>query len=801
MDAATRRARAAEIVGSLPLEDKIALVSGRDMWHLQPIDSAEIPPLMLTDGPHGIRKASGEGLGVDLAASEPATCFPPAATLASSWDPALAEEVGGAIGAEARALGVSVVLGPGLNLKRHPACGRNFEYFSEDPLIAGKMAAGLVRGIQSLGVGACLKHFALNNQEHERMTTDVVVDERTAHELYLRGFEIAVRKSEPWTVMCAYNRVNGVYCSDSRWLLTGVLRELWGFEGLVMSDWGAVNDRMAGLRAGLDLEMPSSSGSNDPVIARAIERGELAEGDLDSAARRVVELQLRALPARAESGSYDAGEHHALARKVAAESTVLLTNDGTLPLDPSIDVAVIGAFARTPRYQGAGSSQIVPTRFESLWDALESRGIADGISYASGYSLPDSPVDEAALAEAVAAARQAAGVVLMVGLPEPYESEGFDRADLRLPEQHDRLVEAVCAANPRTVVVLSNGAPVEMPWADRPAAILESYLGGQASGAALADVLFGDAEPGGRLAETFPIAQSDLLSDRNFPGAPRQVQYRESLYVGYRQFVTTGEPVRFCFGHGLSYTTFELGEAVLSASAIDAGEQVTVSMPLRNSGDRPGSTVVQVYVRPLGENLHRPERELRAFEKVRLEAGSETVVEIELGPEAFSAWDVPSHSWQVVGGGYEVLVGFSSADIRSTARLMVRSDFGLCEGMRPPALIADDEMFARLLGRPVPEPEPVRPFTRNSTLGEVGETALGRRLQGVIRGAITKQFGGAGETSAVMERMLESVVTQMPLRSLVSMGGGRISWKTLDAIVEALNGRWLRALRGALRRG
>ncbi|MHB1136347.1 MAG: glycoside hydrolase family 3 C-terminal domain-containing protein [Coriobacteriia bacterium] len=800
MDSSARRARATEIVAALSRDEKIALVSGRDMWHLQPVESAGIPPLMLTDGPHGIRKASGAGAGIDLAASVPATCFPPAATLASSWDPTLAGEVGTAIGAEARALGVSVVLGPGLNLKRHPACGRNFEYFSEDPLLAGRMAASLVRGIQSNRVGACLKHFAFNNQEYERMTTDVIVDERTAHELYLRGFEIAVREGGPLTVMCAYNRVNGVYCSDNPWLLTGVLRDQWGFDGVVMSDWGAVNDRVAGLRAGLDLEMPSSSGSNDPVIARAIDRGALTEGELDAAARRVVELQLRAVPDRESDGTFDVDDHHELARRAAAESTVLLTNDGILPLKMPRSVAVIGAFARAPRYQGAGSSQIVPTRLESLWDALTTRGLAGSLTYAPGYTLPDSPIDESAIAEAVRAAQSAESVVLMVGLPEPYESEGFDRADLRLPEQHDRLVEAVRSANPRTVVVLSNGAPVELPWADRPAAIVEAYLGGQAGGAALADVLLGDREPGGRLAETFPLSGSDILADRNFPGVPRQVQYRENLYVGYRQFVTTGEPVRFPFGHGLSYTRFELGEAQLSSAAIDADETVTLSVVLRNTGDRSGSTVVQVYVRPLGENMHRPERELRGFTKVRLEAGAEAAVGFELGPDAFSIWDTESHGWQVVGGGYEILVGFSSADIRTTARLMVRSEFGLCEGTRPPGLIADDSAFARLLGRPVPQPEPVRPFTRNSTLGEVSETALGRRLGAVISGAISKQFGGAGETSAVMDRMLESVVAQMPLRSLVSMGGGRVSWKALDAIVEALNGRWIAAAGRLVRR-
>lgn len=794
-------ARASEIVSSLSRADKIALLSGRDLWHLEAIEAAGVPALMLTDGPHGLRKQGGDETGIDFSATVPSTCFPPSATLASSWDPALAEEVGRAIGEEARAERVAVVLGPGLNLKRHPNCGRNFEYFSEDPLLSGHMAAGLVHGIQSTGVGACLKHFALNNQESNRMTVDVVVDERTERELYLRGFEIAVVESQPWTVMCAYNRVNGEYCADSRHLLTDVLRDEWGFDGVVMSDWGATNDRVRGVHAGLDLEMPSSSGANDELLERALEDGSLDELTLDTAVQRVLTLMLRALPALSAGTAYDADEHHLLARRAAAESTVLLTNDGTLPLRPAGRIAVIGRFAEEPRYQGAGSSQIVPTRIDSFLEALREYATEAEVTYTPGYALPDSEPDERAIAEACRVASDADAVVLFVGLPDPYESEGFDRADMHIPEQHERLVEAVCAANPRTAVVLSNGAPVELPWADRPAALVEAYLGGQAGGSALVDVVFGERDPGGRLPETFPICQADVLADRNFPGHPRQVQYRENLYVGYRQFATTGQEVRFPFGHGLSYADFELEEAVLSATGIDAGEAVNVSVPVTNTASREGTTVLQVYVRQQKAPVHRPERELRGFRKVRLAPGERTTVRIELDPMAFSVWDTVSHSWQTLGGTYEVLVGLSSTDIRSSAHLEVRSEATVEPVGAPGRLIADDAEFAYLLGGPVPEVESTRPFARTSSVGEIGQTALGRQLQRVLRSAVLKQFGGDGEPDPSASRMLETVVMQMPLRNLVTMAGGRVSWKALDGLIEALNGRWIGAVRVWLSRG
>lgn len=789
------KARAAAIVDSLPRAEKIALLSGRDLWHLKGIATVGIPPLMVTDGPHGLRKQGGDGTGIDLSATVPATCFPPSATLASSWDPKLAEEVGRAIGAEARAERVAVVLGPGLNLKRHPGCGRNFEYFSEDPFLGGSMAAGLVTGIQSAGVGACLKHYALNEQETNRMTVDVIVDERTERELYLRGFEIAVQKGRPWTVMCAYNRVNGEYCSDSRRLLTDILRTEWGFDGLVMSDWGATNDRVQALRAGLDLEMPSSAGANDAVVARALDAGTLDETTFTEAARRVVELMLRALPAVSADGAYDADAHHQLARRAAAESTVLLENNGLLPLKPHGRIAVIGRFAEEPRYQGAGSSQITPTRIDAFLDAARRTAPDAIVTYAPGYDLPHSRPDESALEEARRTVSEADAVIVLVGLPGPCESEGFDRSSLRLPEQHDRLVEAVCAANPRTAVVLSNGAPVELPWARTPAALVEAYLGGQAGGSALADVLFGQHDPGGRLPETFALDQRDILSDRAFPGEPRQVRYREGLYVGYRQFATSGQPVLFPFGHGLSYTEFELGDAEVSTDVIAAGERVSVSVPVVNAGQRAGSTVVQVYVRQVSPPVHRPERELRGFARVRLDPDERARVEVGLDEMAFSIWDRTTSAWQAVSGVYELLVGFSSADIRSIVRVEVRSGFVPAPLSAPRNLLADEAEFTALLGRPVPQPEPPRPFTRTSQVADLSQTALGRRVQSALVSAARRQLGPAASSDPSFERLLDSVVMQMPLRNLVTMTGGRLSWNVLDGLVHALNGRWLAAVR------
>jgi beta-glucosidase len=760
---------AAGIVAGLTLAEKIALLAGRDMWNVAGV--ADVPRIWVADGPHGLRKQLGSPEVVGMAASEPATCFPTAATLACSWDPALAGEVGRAIGAEAKASGVSVVLGPGLNLKRHPCCGRNFEYFSEDPLLGGTMAAGLVRGLQSVGVGACVKHFAVNNQEANRMVVDAVVDERTLRELYLTGFEIAVTEGRPWAVMCAYNRINGVYCSDSRWLLTGVLRDAWGFGGLVMSDWGAVNDRAAGVAAGLDLEMPGP-GASAGVLRAAVAGGRLAEADIDACAGRVVALALAGAAELDPDATCDAEAHHALARRAAAESTVLLANDGILPLGAPAHIAVIGAFAARPRYQGAGSSEIVPTRLDTALDAIRARVAAAEVHYVAAYD----PVTGEALpggeAEAAAAAAAADVALVFVGLPPVYESEGFDRTDLRLPSSHDCLVEAVCAANPRTVVVLSCGSPAGLPWAGKPAAVVLGYLGGQASGSAIADVLFGDVAPAGRLAETWPLALADVPASANFPGHPRQVQYREGLNVGYRHFTTAGVPARFCFGHGLAYTTFAFGTPGLSAARIAEVGSTVLTVPVTNTGTRAGAAVVQVYVRDVASTVPRPDRELRGFAKLGLEPGETREAHVTLGPRAFALWDVGSGEWRIEGGEFEVLVGSSAEEIVGRATVTVMSDFVPGAPFSQPA---------------PPEPEALLPYRRTSTIGDLAQTRRGRLLRRALMAAVRRQLAGIAGDDPTRAAMVERVIEEMPLRGLVMAAGGKLSFRALDTIVWLLN--------------
>jgi beta-glucosidase len=799
---------ATTIVAGLSLEEKVRLLSGRDFWHLEPVPSVGLPALMVTDGPHGLRKQIGDADQLGLGAAVPATCFPTASGLAATWDEPLLTEVGAALGRECRAEDVAVLLGPGLNLKRHPAGGRNFEYLAEDPLLAGRLAAALVHGIQSQGVGASVKHLAANHQESFRMVIDTVVDQRTLRELELTAFELVIRGASPWTVMCAYNRLNGEFCADSRWLLTEVLREEWGFDGLVVTDWGAVNDRVRGIEAGLDLEMPGNGGAHDAEVVAAVREGRLAEADVDRCATRVVELVLRAQQNVTVTDTFDADEHHALARRVAAAATVLLTNDGILPLAPTGRLAVIGAFATHPRYQGAGSSQVTPTRLDTALAAFRDR-VGDGVELVSapGYDPDTGDAPEHLVTAAVEAAATADVAIVFVGLPGRYESEGFDRPHLRLPAGHDRLVEAVLAANPRTVVVLSNGAPVELPWADRPAALVEGYLGGQASGSAMVDVLLGDAEPGGRLAESFPVRASDLPADRGFPGHRRQVEHREGLGVGYRFHDTAGVPARFAFGHGLGYTTFRL-----DALEVDGGGQrFTVRVRVTNTGARAGAEVVQVYVRALEPRVGRPDKELRGFAKVHLTPDDAEVVTIDLGPRAFATYDVGASAWRVDAGAFEILVGVSSVDVRASATIEVDGDAELADGhpaavppgpsLPPPGGVADDAAFAAMLGRPVPRPDPVRPFHRNTAVADLGATRLGRAVQRVIIEVGRRQAARttpAGD--AASRRMFEAMLREMPLRGSVVLGGGRLSFVALDAIIDVLNGHPLRALRRLLPR-
>ncbi len=653
----------------LPLERKAALLSGQDFWSTAPIEEAGLPAVVLTDGPHGVRRQEAGFDQVGLLESLPATCFPPAVAVGSSWDPDVAERIGAAIGREARALGVAVVLGPGVNIKRSPLCGRNFEYYSEDPLLTGVLGAAHVRGQQGKGVGASVKHFAANNQETQRMQVSADVDERTLREIYLPAFERVVTEAQPATVMCAYNRVNGTYASEHRWLLTGVLRDEWGFDGVVVSDWGAVQDRVAALEAGLDLQMPGDRGAGDQRVVDAVRTGRLDEEVADRSVRRVAAL---AQHAAEPTDGFDADAHHALARELAAGCAVLLKNDrGTLPLAAGIRVAVVGEFARTPRYQGGGSSHVNATRVDDALSALQE--LMEGpVAFAPGF-LPDGSGDDARLrAEAVAVAGRADVTVVFAGLAEDDESEGFDRATLDLPTVQVELIRAVAGVSPRTVVVLSSGGVVSLEgWHDDVDAVLAGFLLGQGGGGALADLLTGAVDPSGRLAESIPLRLEDNPSFLNFPGEQGHVRYGEGVMVGYRHYVTVGRPVRYPFGHGLSYATIETGGLQVEPTGADTA---AVALTVSNTGGRAGRHVVQVYVATTAGPVRRPVRELRAFTKVSLAAGESRTVFLALDRRAFAYWDVREGGWIVAPGEYAVQIGRSAAEVVAEATVTLAGD-------------------------------------------------------------------------------------------------------------------------------
>jgi beta-glucosidase len=655
-------------VSDLTLEEKASLCLGSDFWHTAPVPRLGIPAITLSDGPHGLRRQPEAGDHVGIGGSLPATCFPTAAALGSSFDPGLVRRVGEALGEEAVAQRVDVVLGPGINIKRSPLCGRNFEYFSEDPLVSGVLGAALVEGVQSQGVGASVKHYAANNQETDRLRVSADVDERTLREIYLPAFERVVQQARPWTVMCAYNKLNGTYASEHEWLLTRVLREEWGFDGLVVSDWGAVHDRVAALAAGLDLEMPPNLGVSDAAIVTAVRAGELDEGLLDRAVERVLALVDRA-GARPAARDFDAGAHHALARAAAAQCAVLLKNDGdVLPLKPGASVAVIGEFARTPRYQGAGSSQVNPTRVDVPLDELRNAGVE--LAFAAGYGGDGDPE------EAIAMAARADTVVLFLGLPAADESEGFDRTHIDLPADQVALVPRLAAANRRLVVVLANGSAVRLAgWDTHAAAILECWLGGQAAGGAIADLLTGATEPGGRLAETIPLRLEDNPAHLNFPGEEGHVRYGEGIFVGYRGYDALDRPVSYPFGHGLSYTTFEYTDLY----AESAGASVSVRCTVTNTGRRRGREVVQLYVGDPAAAVARPPRELKAFTKVELDPGQSETVSFALGARDLSYWSTTRADWQLEPGEFTVAVGASSRDLRLITSIDIAG-----EPLRPP---------------------------------------------------------------------------------------------------------------------
>ena len=775
----------AEIIAKLNLEQKCALLSGAGTFTTRGCPKAGVPSITLSDGPNGVRKQAGAADHLGLNPSVPATCFPTAATVACSWNPALGEEIGRAMGEEAAAQEVAVLLGPGLNTKRSPLCGRNFEYFSEDPYLSGKMAAAYVRGIQSEGIAACPKHFAVNSQELRRMASDSVLDERTLRELYLTGFEIVVKEAAPKTIMSSYNLVNGTYANENAHLLQDILRRDWGFSGAVVTDWGGSNDHALGVKNGSTLEMPAPGGDAVRELLAAVQSGKITEADVDARLDELLTLVLDTSAAvQKHSRSFDADAHHALARRAAAESAVLLKNDsGILPLAAGARVAVIGDFAETPRYQGAGSSAVNSIKVDTLLDCLAQSGLQCA-GFAAGFDRQGCP-DADKKAQAVALAQKADTVLLCLGLDEIKESEGLDRVDMKLADNQIELLQAVEQANPNTVVVLNAGASLETPWLAHCRALVYGALGGQAGAGAMVDVLTGKVNPGGKLAETWANAYEETPARDNFAGAGRTVQYREGLYVGYRYYQTAGVPVAFPFGYGLSYTGYAYSDLKATADS--------VSLTVTNTGARDGAEIVQVYIAKPGAEIFRPAQELKAFARVPLAAGESRTVTLPLDDKAFRYWNTRTDCWEVEGGRYEVRVGASSADIRLTANVDIRgtnapdpyAGKALPHYKSGSVQNVPDAEWEALLGHPIPQ-DKVK-IDRNMTLGELNHSRspLGWLIWAVLTALLNASFKKGKPDLNVLFQY------NMPLRALAKMTSGAISMGMVDGIVLEAKGFWV----------
>ncbi len=774
-----------QTIKALSLEQKCALLSGADTFRSRGLPQYDIPAIWLSDGPHGLRKQAGESDHLGLNPSEPATCFPTASAVAASWDPALGEEIGQALGQEAAAQDVAVLLGPGLNTKRSPLCGRNFEYFSEDPYLAGKMAAAYIRGIQANGVAACPKHFAANSQELRRMATDSVVDERTLRELYLTNFEIAVTEGKPKTIMTSYNLVNGAYANENLHLLKEVLRDTWGFDGAVITDWGGSNDHALGVKNGSTLEMPAPGLDSVRELVKAVREGKISEADINARLEELLTLVDSTTAALAQAPkTIDWDAHHALARKAAAESVVLLKNKGgLLPLDPGARVAVIGDFAKTPRYQGAGSSMVNAPRVDNFLDLFRQSGL-NCAGYEQGFDRYGKS-DASLQAKALELAAKADVVLLFLGLDEVKESEGLDRANMQLAQNQLDLLLAVHRANPRLVVVLSCGSAVETNWQSHCQALVWAGLGGQAGAGAVLDVLTGKVNPAGRLAETWPLHCEDNPSFKHFGGEGRTVEYREGLYVGYRYYQTADVPVAFPFGYGLSYTAFAYRDLKATPDS--------VTLTVQNTGLRAGDEVVQVYIAKPDAKIFRPAQELKGFARVHLEAGESRTVTIPLDDKAFRYWNDPADRWAVEGGAYEVRVGSSSADIRLTASVTVvpSGDADPYAGVGLPhytgGQVQDvpDEEFAALLGRAIPASRVA--IDRNMTLGEIGHgrSPLGWLIHVIHKHLLDKSLqNGTPDLNLLFNY-------NMPLRAIAKMTGGIVSMGMVDGLVMELKGFWI----------
>lgn len=742
------------ILPELTLEEKASLCSGADFWHTKAVERLDIEQIMVSDGPHGLRKNVENAKNPNQAIE--AVCFPTASASACSFDRRLLEQLGKAIGRECQSEKLAVILGPGCNIKRSPLCGRNFEYFSEDPYLAGQLAAAHIKGVQSQGVGACIKHFAANNQETRRFSVSANVSERTLREIYLVPFETVIKESKPWTVMCSYNRINGVHSSQNKWLLTDVLRDEWGFDGLVMSDWGAVDDRVEGVRAGLDLEMPASMGKNDKRIVEAVNSGELSEEEVDKCVRRVLELIDRAQEGAAHDTPWDKLKDHELARKLASECIVLLKNKGgLLPLDSKKKLAFIGLFAKEPRYQGGGSSHINSFRVDTALECVKEYA---EVSYAQGYTVDEDRTDDKLLSEAVATAKAADIAVIFAGLPDAFESEGFDRWHMRMPECQLRLIDEITKVNKNVVVVLHNGAPIEMPFKDKVSAIIEAYLCGDGSGGAVCDVLFGKVNPSGKLAETFPVKLEDNPSFLNFPGTGDTLNYAEEQFVGYRYYDKKNIEPLFPFGFGLSYTTFEYSDLKLSHTELDESKSLSVELTVTNTGKRDGKEVVQLYVSDRDSSVSRPIKELKGFEKVSLKAGESKKVVFRLDARSFAYYEPSIEDWFVEYGAYDIMVGASSRDIRLSDTVYVNS------GKRLPVH-----------------------FTLNSNFGDIRQFPEGEEILRELMSG-TNSTGGFDEDDENMKRMNEMMNNELPIRAVVSFTDDpRFTRDYLQKIIDRIN--------------
>ncbi|MDL2301416.1 glycoside hydrolase family 3 C-terminal domain-containing protein [Lachnospiraceae bacterium OttesenSCG-928-D06] len=748
-----------KIISEMTLEEKAAMCSGADFWHLQDIKRLGIPRIMVTDGPHGIRKQEGEGDHLGIGRSEVAICFPTAAALAASFDRKLLKELGSILGKECQAEKIGILLGPGVNIKRSPICGRNFEYFSEDPYVSGELAAAYITGLQGEGVACSIKHFAANNQETERLSGDSVVDERTLHEIYLTSFEKSIKEAKPKTVMCAYNQLNGTFAAENKKLLTEILREDFSFDGLVVTDWGAGKDHIKGLNAGLDLRMPGGNEQDQKVIIEAVKKGELEERVINRAVENILRVIKFIVDNKQEKATFDYEGDHNKAREMAKECAVLLKNDeNILPLSKKSKIAFIGEFAEMARYQGGGSSFIHSYKIDSALEFAEKEA---EIVYAKGYETVTNQVDESLMEQALAAAKKSDVAVIFAGLPNAYESEGFDRKHIDMPENQNLLIEKIAAIQPNTVVVLQNGSLVAMPWADQVKGILEMYLGGEAVGSAIVELLFGDAVPSGKLAESFPYQLSDNPSYLNFPGYQGRVCYQEGVYVGYRYYDTKKMAVRYPFGHGLSYTTFAYSDIEIDKSQMTDEELLQVKVTIENTGLVAAKEIVQLYIKPIDLEMPRPEHELKGFEKVYLEPQEKKTITFLLDKRAFAYYEVRLHDWKVESGAYEVQIGASSQDIRLKKRVKIISTV-----------------------------EVPQVFTQYSTIGQVLGTTRGAQVFAPIMQRIKARRAenkeeldqGSGEGA---EEMQNKMTMEMPLFSLVTFEVFDLN--TLHEIVQLLN--------------